>query len=93
MEIGKSSSGNPNLSLIFEGSGASILLLFVDCENAWMNNECLHNRRMIQSIAVVLRRELNIIDVTEQSTVVEDDSDYRTYSMTLIVVTIESELC
>lgn len=63
MEIGKSSSGNPNLSLIFEGSGASILLLFVDCENAWMNNECLHNRRMIQSIAV-LRRELNIIDVT-----------------------------
>lgn len=90
MEIGKSSSGNPNLSLIFEGSGASILLLFVDCENAWMNNECLHNRRMIQSIAV-LRRELNIIDVTEQSTVVEDDSDYRTYSMTLIVVTIESE--
>lgn len=83
MEIGKSSSGNPNLSLIFEGSGASILLLFVDCENAWMNNECLHNRRMIQSIAVVLRREFNIIDVTEQSmVVVEDNLDYRTYSMT-----------
>lgn len=39
---------------MFEGSGASN-----DCENAWMNNECLHNKRMMQSIAV--QRDLNII--------------------------------